>query len=203
MKIISELTDELEPISRLAKRLLAENEECEAGSGRLQLARRRSVGDEAFAVTLFQGVEAATIKRYEKLCGLEIPDAYRTVLAKLNGAMLFQLVLYGLPPSMVNDAPTLDRTTLQPLDLATANRYWRHDFSSDNHLFQIGGGPWSSSENVGYFLSTDGAVRALRKIDQQVSVWPSIEGFLSHELARAEGQYAEFEKLIAQVRART
>ncbi len=203
MEIIAGLTNDLEPISRLANRMLAEDLPCGSAHGRLQLSERPHVGEEAYAVTLFMGVETEVIERYQILHKIEIPESYREILRMLNGANLFRLNLYGLPASMTKDPPLLDRTEIQPLDLATANRNWRHPFTADGSLFQIGGGPWSASENLGYFLSSDGGVRALRKQDLLVSSWSSVEKFLEDELPRVEAQYPEFEKLMAQLRANT
>ena len=183
--------------------MLSQHVDSELSADKLQLSKRPNVGNEAYAVTLFHGLDDATIDRYQNLHAIEIPALYKRILRMLNGANLFRLNLYGLPASMTKDPPQLDRTEIQPLDLATANHYWRGTFTSDASLFQIGGGPWSNAENLGYFLSSNEGVKALRKKDQVVSSWPSIEKFLEEELPRAEAQFPDFEKFMAQLRAKT
>ncbi|MDY7096256.1 MAG: hypothetical protein SX243_25045 [Acidobacteriota bacterium] len=200
MDIITQLTKDLEPIRRLAEQLLSHAVETETQDDRLQISRRPSVGTEAFAVTLYLGVDDSTIDRYQKIHSVEIPPDYKKILHVLNGASIFGLNLYGIPPSMAQDPPLLDRTTIQPLDLATANTHWRHGFTDDLSLFQIGGSPLSLEENVGYFLTAGSGVVSLKKRNHKVNAWVSMQQFLDEELERARNQYSEFEEFMAKMR---
>lgn len=200
MNIITQLTKDLEPIRRLAEQLLSNAVETETQNERLQLSRRPILGTEAFAVTLYSGVDDQTIDRYQKIHSVEIPLHYKRILNVLNGASIFGLNLYGIPPSMAQNPPLLDRTTIQPLDLATANTHWRHGFTDDLSLFQIGGSPLSLEENVAYFLVADSGVVSLKKRNHKVKAWESIQQFLDEELERAQKQYSEFEALMAKMR---
>ncbi len=203
MDIIRQLTNDLEPIRRLAERLLSEAVETETRDDRLQLSKRPNVGSEAFAMTLYMGVDDSTIDRYQRIHSVEIPPDYRRILHVLNGASIFGLNLYGIPPSMAQEPPLLDRTTIQPLDLATASTHWRHGFTDDLSLFQIGGSPLSLEENVGYFLTADSSVVSLKKRSHRINAWKSIQRFLVEELERAQTQYSEFEQFMAKIYQRT
>jgi len=199
MEINTQLTDDLEPVSHLAKRMLSEGAECVSSPGRIQIRRSATLGEEAFAVTLFEGIDYSTIHQYEKIHKVDIPATFARILNSLNGGNVFRLDLYGLPPSMTEDPPLLDRTEIQPLDLATANTLWCDDFAPRKGLFHIGSGPWSKNEDLGYFLLPDDSVVALKKGGEQISSWKSIKDLLSAEIARAEELYPEYEKSMARL----
>lgn len=200
MEIINNLDGDLQPIADLVGTLLSQEVETLSVDGNLQLVRRLGLGSEAYAVTLFKGVEDSTIDRYEKIHSIEIPKTYRDVLHVLNGASVFGLNLYGIPSSMAKDPPLLDRSAVQPLDIATANARWRFGFSSDESLFQIGGAPWTPEENVAYFLTGDSGVASIRKHNVENTSWVGLRTFLSDEIDRVQDVYQEIETLLAGTR---
>lgn len=176
-------------------------------TGAALISRRPKIGTEAYACQLFLGITEDVLARYEEIHGsrghrFEIPAAYRTVLRRLNGASVFELNLYGLPPSMCQNPPLLDRATRQPLDLATANVQWAKKYAASPEYFHFGSGPHSAEEYLGYFLHTDGSVVALLRDGQQVSTWLSIQEFLTAELPRSESQFEEFESRMVAVAAK-
>jgi hypothetical protein len=61
---------------------------------------------------------------YEDIHDITICPAYRAVLARMKGAMLFEVSLFGLPKTMAEKPPRLDRSTVWPFDLATAQKHW-------------------------------------------------------------------------------
>ena len=193
----------LTPIRLVAERLVDAESLFDPRTGVALLSRRPKIAPEAYACVLFSGVGPKAITRYEKLQRsignqlFEIPAIYRSVLLRLNGASLFDLSLCGLPPSMCQDPPLLDRSARQPLDLGTANQYWRTQYSKDKSLFHFGGAPHTFEENVAYFLQPNGRVVALLPREKHVADWPSIEEFLRAELPRVEAQYREYEDRMA------
>jgi len=197
------LDRELSPIRVVAERLSDADSIIDPTAGAALLSRRPRIAPEAYACVIFPGVVREVAARYEALQhstgnqNFEIPAIYRSVLLRLNGAWIFQLSLYGLPPSMCQTPPVLDRSARQPLDLGTANRQWRMRYSADQKHFHFGSGPYSPQENVAYFLEADGSVISLLPGGKRVSEWHSIEAFLRAEISRTESEYPEFEDRMA------
>jgi hypothetical protein len=195
LSVLTHLDHELTPIRLVAERLAGADSVVDLLTGAALISHRPQIGTEAYACVIFPGVAEEQTARYEELQrsrgndGFEIPDVYRSVIRRLNGAELFRLSLYGLPASMCQTPPLLDRSARQPLDLGTANRVWRKRYSADPTLFHFGSGPYSPEENIAYFLQPNGSVVALLRGDHEEWVWPSIEAFLSQELPRAEEQF--------------
>src|SRR5215831_16621430 len=85
-----------------------------AESHAIFLAHQPQLGAEVYACVLFLGMAPEVITVYERMQrfrlgdAFQIPRAYREILTKLNGAHLYHLSLYGIPPSMVRSPPLLD-----------------------------------------------------------------------------------------------
>jgi hypothetical protein len=81
---------------------------------------------------IFPGLPPNVITRYEDAPrstdrqALKIPETYKHVLLRLNGATLFRMNLFGLPASMCADPPMLDRSARQPLDLRSGAETTSH-----------------------------------------------------------------------------
>lgn len=193
-EFLSALNAELVPVRSLAERLASADDTIEPASGAVVISRRPKIAPEAYACVLYPGVGSELIHRYEESQAVEIPRIYRTLLGRLNGASLFQIDLFGIPMSMAQDPPLLNRSVRQPLDIGSANLDWRIQYRADLTKFHFGGGPYSPDENAGYFLDTNGAVEALIRGGERVGAWPSIQEFLVHELARAESLFGDFEQ---------
>ena len=178
----------------LAERLASADDAIESASGAVLISRRPKIAPEAYACVLYPGVGSELIHRYEEIQTVEIPRVYRELLERLNGASLFQIDLFGIPLSMAQDPPLLNRSIRQPLDISSANLYWRGPYKAAPAEFHFGSGPSSYEENVGYFFDTKGGVKSLKRGGERVGVWPSIQEFLVHELARAESVFADFEQ---------
>lgn len=207
LSALTRLDRELVPIRLVAERLAGADSVIDPATGAVLISHRPRIGTEAYACVIFPGVEPEVVTRYEEIQrsigsdGFEIPTAYRNVLSRLNGAWMFQLSVFGLPPSMCQYPPLLDRTAHQPLDLGTANSDWRRKYAADPEQFHFGSSQFSAEENIAYFLNANGSVTAMLRGGHKVWDWPSIEGFLNAELPRAESQFAEFETSMAAVRA--
>jgi hypothetical protein len=148
---------------------------------------------------LFPGLRDEQKERYidlQRSAGndFQVPDRYRSIISRVNGASLFRLNLCGLPPSMCQDPPLLNRSTQQPLDLGTANQHWRKKYSEDPAPFHFGARPYTEKENLAYFLKSNGGVIALLPGCLQLREWPSMEMFLDEELSSAEEKFGTFER---------
>lgn len=193
------LDRELAVIREVCEPLLGEDAVVDPASGAMLISHRPKVAPEAYAFVLFPGVPAEVISRYEEIHSnaqrgsLAIPSLYRDQLARLNGASMFEIHLYGLPRSMSSAPPLLNRSVRQPMDLATANRNWSSEYKPGRSQFHIGGGPYSYEDNLGYFFNGDGSVDALRKGGVSFGTWPTFGHFLVEELARAASLYPSYE----------
>ncbi|MCB9687065.1 MAG: SMI1/KNR4 family protein [Alphaproteobacteria bacterium] len=87
---------------------------------------------------LFEPVDDERIDAYEQRHGVIVPRRYRDFLRSTNGATILDLALFGLPPSMQQDPPQLSREGFQPLDLATATRFWRTAYEAAPDALHIG-----------------------------------------------------------------
>lgn len=171
-------------------------------SGALRLSYRPKIGTEAYACVLYPGVSADHLDKYEAIHRqrlpkyLPIPALYRKILTRINGCFLFGTSLFGIPLSMAKDPPLLDRSVQQPHDVCTANEDWRKEYAVDQSNFFFASGAYSSTENVGYFLTPEDEVEAYLAKGKMVGVWSTFDSFLGAEIQRAESRYSEYEKMM-------
>ncbi len=199
MGFVQTLGDCLNPVRETVERLVGSDAKVESGA--MLISHKPRVAPEAYACVLFHGVDSRMIDHYETLQiqsnrYFRIPPPYREVLTRLNGASLFNIELFGIPRSMLQNPPTLDRSVRQPLDLATANMDWRKQYDVGADRFYFGCVPHTSNRNVGYFLLSDGQVEAFVEDGTKVNSWPGMKECLSEEIARAEFHYQQFEHMM-------
>ena len=187
--ILQQLTDELEPIRLLAQRFVGQDSGSDPISSAALLSHRPKIAPLAYALTIYPGVDDHAIAEYEDIHRIRICPTYRAVLRKMNGASLFKVSLFGLPPSMTKRPPLLDRRTAWPLDISIAQEHWSMKYKVPSDWFFIGYGPYSDWEHLGYFILPDDRIAAIREGGERVGDWASIRGFLEKELTRAEAGY--------------
>jgi hypothetical protein len=136
--------------------------------------------------TIYMPLSESAIARYEKLHAFSILPRYRQILKRINGARLFKMNLFGIPASMAEDPPLLSRSAPAPLDLATANQHWKFEYDVSHDWFHFGAGPFSHSENVGYFFDSNNTIVAARNAGQFEGRWNEFQLFLREELYRCE-----------------
>ena len=198
-EILDNLTGDLEPIRELVSRYDRARASSDPGSDVLLLSHRPKIGELAYAIEIFPGVSNDSIAAYEKIHKFTVTDFYRDLLMKINGANLFDLSLYGIPPSMAKDPPLLDRSGRSPLDLATAQEFWISGFKVAPGAFCFGGAPYSYTENVGYFLLPQTFIQSVRKNGAVVGEWRAFKDFLRDELSRAEAAFPAHEEAMAAI----
>jgi hypothetical protein len=148
------------------------------------------IAPQAYAFWLFSPAAPEWLVPFEQRHAVSIPPDYRAVLLALNGCRVYKLALYGLPPSMQQAQPLLDRSRVQPLDLGAANTSWRTEYKGAVAGLHFGGRAWSAEENIGYFWGADGP-EAYREHGEVVGRWPDLASLLAVELARAEALFLE------------
>lgn len=193
-------------IARTAQRLVTDGATLDATSGALLISRRPAIAPEAYAAVLFPPISAGQIVAYERVQSeargkpFEVSPSYRSLLTMVNGLDLYQLVLYGIPGSMLQSPPLLNRAIRQPLDLATANITWSREYRASNGQFHFGGAPYSRDENVGYFMNPDCSIEARLRGGELFASWGSMSNFLDTEIDRAEKLYPAYEAEMAELR---
>jgi hypothetical protein len=199
--LLLKLEGPLSPIRSVAERLLREGAEVEEEDGAFLISRPPKIAPQAFALVLYEGLPDEIIDRYiqqfaaqQSIRSFRLPDAYRQILRILNGASVFELSLFGVPPSMCASPPLLNRGARQPLDIATAGTSWIRAYKPDREQFHFGSSPHSRDENLGYFLNPDGSVEARRRGGLITTSWRTMRDFLSEEIARNEAAFAEYEE---------
>jgi hypothetical protein len=200
MPFIDSLITDLRPAQDVATRLLGEGPENDIQDGVIRISKRRKIGTEAYAIILYKGLSDEDIQKYERMHQFKIHPSYRNILLSINGAFLFQMSLFGIPPSMNSNTLFLDRSVLQPHDLSTAHLSWRHEFKNCEELFHFGGGPWSFTDNVGYFLDTNGKIYSVLKDGNIVDSWSDFKEFISIELERSEQCFPDHEAFMYKIR---
>lgn len=196
---LEEFSGDLLPIRQVAERLLDGTAQFDAESGTIFISQRPKLGPEAFALVLFAGIPEEMITTYLNArslglrSNLAIPPTYLRMLSVLNGAELYQLQLYGLPPSLCDPDAFPNRPARQPLDLGAANITWSRVYRPSPLQFHFGTAPWSYEENLAYFLNPDDTVEAHRVGGALCGSWPSFEKFLEEELPRVETLFAAHE----------
>ncbi len=178
------------PIRTTCKRFLAVGSKF-GDRGELYVAHMPWEGVEAYGLTIFPPMAPAALSEYEKLHSLVIPPKYRELLLILNGLFAFDLSLFGVPASMLQSPPKLDRSIQQCHDLETANRAWKHGYQVDPAWFHFGSRAYSEDANTGYFFDSKGWIRSCLEDGTQVGRWKAIDSYLKAELAAAEALVRE------------
>jgi hypothetical protein len=188
-ELLGGLIGSLAPIRNVALKLSGPDTRVDPISGAICVSHRPRIAPEAYAIRLFPPADESVIASYEKIHALTILETYRTTLRRVNGATIFDMALFGIPPSMAREPPVIDRSTAWPLDIGTAQTKWRIRYKAAATDLFIGSGPWTPNEHLGYFLSPNGEVRAVRRGGDPFGSWTGIEDFLKAELRRAEDLY--------------
>jgi len=198
---------ELSPLRVVIERFATSEASVDPSTGALRLSHRPKVGTEAYACVLYPGVSADVIEQYESVHRsrladyLSIPPFYRRSLARMNGGFIFGTSLFGIPQSMAQNPPLLNRSVQQPLDVCTANEHWRVEYGASRSSFYIASGSYSSTENIGYFLTPDTQIEGYLKGGKKTGQWETFGRFLAAEIQRAESRFSEFEEMMASIRS--
>ena len=187
------LPAELRPIRDSAQRYLDHRCAMRGNEGDyVEIAHSPWIGALGFAFRIYPGTNADVISRYQQLHGIVIPSVWQPVLLAANGLEAFGLTLFGMPASMLNDPPLLNRATFQCLDIGLANSQWKFEYAKIKpDYFHVGARDYSYDELVGYFITTKGSILGIRQNGQRVGEWATIDQFLSEELKAAESLFLD------------
>ena len=201
-QFLQRLDGDLSPLKTVVQQLSSPDANIDPLTGGLRLSHRPAIGTEAYACILYPGVDSDVIERYEGIHRartsryIDIPPFYKRVLGCLNGAFVFETALFGVPSSMAQNPPRLDRSAQHPLDVGTANEDWRLEYEVDHCRFFFASGSHSPTENVGYFLTPDNNVEGYLRGGNEIAQWETLGAFLAAEIERAKSRYIEYERMM-------
>lgn len=200
-QFLQKLDGDLSPLRNFVQQLSSADANFDPSSGALRLSHRPAIGPEAYACILYPDVDLELIERYQGIHRtrttryVDIPAFYKGVLGRLNGAFVFGTALFGVPLSMAQNPPRLDRSALHPLDVGTANQEWRLEYGVDGSRFFFADGSHSHTENVGYFLTPENHVEGYLRDGNLIAQWETLAAFLAAEIDRAQSRYVEYERV--------
>jgi len=183
---LDDLPPELLPVRQAAARYL--DFRCSIGTKGNEwaaIAHSPWLGVLSHAIRIYPAIKATALAKYEKLSGIKIPAIWRPVLLSVNGLEAFGLNLFGIPASMLNDPPLLNRSIIQCLDISLAQA-WKYEYKVDPSYFHVGARDYSYDELVGYFITGKGTILGVRQNGKRVGEWPRLDDLLSEELQAAE-----------------
>ena len=151
--------------------------------GTIQLAKNSKYLD-AYFINIFAPANEIYFSNFISRYGVSVPEPLEKFLRFANGFTFCDFTVYGLTPSMYkSQTGTLERTSLQPLDIGTANDVWKTEF--DQVGFYFGGRSYSDDTNCGYFLQ-DGTIFSCLCGGVIVGQWDNFWTFLEEELEVTE-----------------
>lgn len=185
---ISRLPASLQPIKDAVLALASSGVWAEGGAeGPLLAGHRPDVAPEAYDIVLFEPLTTEALDTYQELHDFRLPERVLDLLHHVNGCMLFEITLYGVPPSMAVDPPMLDRSRRSPLDIASG-RHWRVRYgASDLADVLIGSRNVGDTGQVGYFMDQQGHIvgrgNGSPEAPAMCGPWANLTEWLSAEIA--------------------
>ena len=147
--------------------------------------RRPWIAPQNFGLRIFPPTSINYFSIFKDKCGFDIPEIYVNILLKMNGCFIYDFNLFGLPNSIYMEG-FLNRKISQPLDLQTANIYWKNVFQVNSNFFYFGGRAYNFDENVGYFLDQENNILSYLKSRKLINSWQNFSEFLKEEILEAE-----------------
>lgn len=148
--------------------------------GTVQIYNRPWIAPLNFGLFLFPAADKLWINIFEEKTGLEIPSIYKEILLNMNGCHIYNFSLYGLPRSIYENE-LLDRSSVQPLSLESANTFWKINYNISKDFFYIGGREYNEEENLGYFINGNKIV-SVKTNGEILNSWNSFNEFLDEEI---------------------
>jgi hypothetical protein len=146
-RLLDGISEDLEPIRQLARRLAKEGQKEFAHA--VAMGPRPLVGPEAYAVYFYAPITLEAIERYQDRLSVAVAPFYKSLLTQISGLHAFEFALFGIPASMTLEPPLLDRSSVQPYDIAAANKHWKRDYAiRRSHPPPTPGGGWDTQTTM-------------------------------------------------------
>lgn len=149
-KRLKKIDDKYPAISAQCHKYIENNSKIDENNN-INIFHRPWVAPQNWGIKLFESVNSKWIKDFKTRTEKSIPDFYKDFLKISNGGFIYDLSLYGLPPSIYTKG-VLSRSMLQCHDLTSANNNWIVEYDIDRNSFYFGGRAHTFEENVGYFF---------------------------------------------------
>jgi hypothetical protein len=182
---LAELPEFLAPLKVAASRYLQYPSRY-SPDGTVSIGHRPWVAELNYLFVLYPGVGVDVLTRYSQQFELEVPALYAEFLKSLCGTFCFGMSLFGIPASVLDDSPLLDRSVLQCHNLASAVHRWTREYQIQPGLFYFGSRYYSREENTGYFINENGRLLSIKKQGEVVGEWTNFRDFLAEELQASE-----------------
>jgi hypothetical protein len=123
---------------------------------------------------------------YEKIHRFYMSENLIEILLYANGFCIMGLNIYGVPDSMAQDPPLLDRSRRAPIDISTG-RLWRSNYAPANEdHFLFASKNVGNDGQMGYFISSTGQVvgrgNGSPEVAEQTGPWANVTDWLASEI---------------------
>lgn len=158
----------------------------------------------SFKICFYPPLSSEIVQRYEEIHKIFIPEQLAEFYRHTNGVQFYELSIYGIPPSMIEDRPTLNRGLRNALDISAAALRWVHGYGvvyPQYYHFASRNYGWDTQ--IGYFLLPDGSVCGRVKSPRpsecvDAGTWPSFDAWLVEALAETERFSPEHRAICAE-----
>lgn len=150
----------------------------------INIFHRPWVARQNWGIKLFDPIKSSWTKEFKTRTQKEIPDFYKDFLKITNGGFIYDMSLYGLPPTIYKNG-LLSRSVLQCHDLTSANNNWIVEYEIEKDCFHFGGRAYTFDENVGYFYKNNEII-CLQNSGEIIGKWKDFNDFLNDEIGKAE-----------------
>lgn len=153
-----------------------------------RLCRVEWKGISRYAMHVFPGTLDRHLTNYERVHSIALPMPVKRLARRMNGLSAFDLTLFGVPESMCQSVPNLNRSRIQCIDIARENWRWRlHDKGLAGFLF---GGRYdgaSQEVHISYLVDESNKLFGVNDTTSETyGPWNGWNEFLSSELRMAE-----------------
>lgn len=176
------------PIARVAESIAKSAAWLEKDSGALLAGYRPDIGTHAYDVVIYPPQPRSLLDIYQQVNRFSLPGPVVEMLTYVNGCTILGLSIYGVPTSMAQNPPLLNRSLRAPLDISSG-RHWRIGYVNpheDEVLFaskNVG-----DNGQVGYFVNAVGLVvgrgNGSAEVEKQSEPWDKITDWLASELGQ-------------------
>jgi hypothetical protein len=181
------LPESLSPIAEAARAAATGGAWIDDNSGALLAGYRLNKGKyHTYDVIIYPPLLRYRLDLYEKIHRFYMSENLIEILLYANGFCIMGLNIYGVPDSMAQDPPLLDRSRRAPIDISTG-RLWRSNYAPANEdHFLFASKNVGNDGQMGYFISSTGQVvgrgNGSPEVAEQTGPWANVTDWLASEI---------------------
>ena len=180
---ISKLPDYLNSVKEFAKQYI-DPSISKIEDDILFIGHQPEIAPKYYRLIIWPGISNDLIMKYERINQIQIPEKIQHLLSASNGISLLGLDIFGIPESMLNEPPLLDRSKLQCKDISMAKDWFNSNLDT-THLFYFGARHWTYEQNCSYFLTNDERIESYLENGDKLYKWDDFHSFFSDEIEGA------------------